>query len=159
MIREVIASNCSIQFDTAMMEKFNVHCTIPPEEYFSASLNAANTLATKQQAKTTEVQAEPSAQDEASDCVDALKPLHDDLVSLPLAPAWWLLEIIPFGFSWQDRFGVWHKKWEMHLGRGRYKNDTDPLLFHETVRVRMADASLKYTPKLQYTPGEEKYIW
>lgn len=156
MVREVIASNCGIQFDPAMMAKFNVHCMVPPEEYFSADLSAANTSATKQQGKTSEEQSKPSAQDEASDCVDALKSLHDELV---LLPAWWILEIIPLPFSWQDRLGVWHKKWELHLGRGRYKNDTDPMLFHETVRIRMADASLKYTPKLKYKPGEEKYVW
>lgn len=156
MIREVIASDCGIQFDSFVMEKLNVHSMIPPEEYFSAALSAANASATKEQGKSSEEQAKPSARDEASDHADAMKPLHDDLVRFP---AFWILEFIPFVFSWQDRFGAWHSKWEMHLGRGRYKNDTDPLLFHETVRIRMADASLKYTPKLKYTPGEEKYVW
>ena len=156
MVREIIASKCGIQFDTTMMAKFDVNPVMPPEQYYSTSLHNANASTHKPQATSSEDQPKPSEKDETSDAADAVKPLHDELALMPI---WWILEVIPLSFSWQDKLGQWHKKLELHLGRGRYKNDTDPLLFHETVRIRMTDASLKYTPKLKYTPGEEQYVW
>lgn len=51
---------------------------------------------------------EPSAEEMELDSTDALEPLHDEL---KLNPLWWLLEIIPLQFSWQDAQGVWHREW------------------------------------------------
>ena len=39
------------------------------------------------------------------DSTDALDPLHDDL---RLDVLWWLLEILPFPYSFQDVNNVWH---------------------------------------------------
>jgi hypothetical protein len=36
---------------------------------------------------------------------DALKPVHDEL---RINVIWWLLEIFPFPYSWQDVNYVWH---------------------------------------------------
>ena len=156
MVREVIGANCGIQFDTEMMSTFGVYPDMPPEHYFSTSLHDANASTHKPQATSSEEQSKPSAKDQALDSDDASKPLHDELVLMPL---WWILEVIPLTFSWQDKLGQWHKKWELHLGRGRYKNDTDPLLFHKTVEMRLADTSLNYKPKLKYKSGDEQYVW
>ena len=154
MIREIVESKCNIQFDYEMMEKFGVHPDIPTLDHPSMSLKVANALMHRPQAKSSIEQPEPSEQDKAADSVDALRPIHDELVLMPL---WWILEVIPLPFRWQDRFGKWHEKWELHLGRGRYKNKTDPILFHETVRIRMTEK--KYKPWLHYRPGEEQYVW
>lgn len=48
-----------------------------------------------------------STESTALDAQDAVAPMHDELKSNPL---WWLLEIIPMRFTWQDADGVWHKK-------------------------------------------------
>ena len=40
--------------------------------------------------------------------VDAVQPLHDEL---KLDRWWWLLEIIPTNYTYQDDRGVWHSKW------------------------------------------------
>lgn len=42
-----------------------------------------------------------------ADCVD---PIHDEL---KLSPMWWLLEMLPMPYSWQDADGVWQKKWRL----------------------------------------------
>ena len=36
---------------------------------------------------------------------DALHPINDDLKRLPI---WWMLEIMPMSYSYQDMKNVWH---------------------------------------------------
>lgn len=43
-----------------------------------------------------------------TELADAIAPLYDEL---QINKLWWILEIIPFPFVWQDDNGVWHKKW------------------------------------------------
>lgn len=146
MVREVVASQCGIQFDEAVMAKLNVHVSLPAPDFFLANSASNGSIpGTK-----------PSEQDCAADTVDATKPLHNEL---RLQPMWWILELVPLPFSWQDASGKWHKKWEFHLGRGRYVDQMGPLLFHETVRIRMNDKSLQYTPNAKYEKGKESYVW
>jgi hypothetical protein len=96
---------------------------------------------------------EPTAAELDMDNVDALQPIHDEL---KIDPLWWLLEIIPLQFSWQDADGVWHRDWNFHLGRGRDIVDPQPN-FHVTVKTRMSSA-LKYTPKAKWKAGTEVYL-
>ncbi|KAL5482738.1 hypothetical protein ACEPAI_9332 [Sanghuangporus weigelae] len=146
MVREVIASQCGIQFDAAVMESLHVHASLQTPEYYAAAGSAAEGTPGPR----------PSKEDCTADEVDATKPLHDELRIMPI---WWTLEIIPLPFSWQDAKGVWHKKWEFHLGRGRSVDHTGPLLLHKTVQMRMNDASLRYTPAAKYEKGNEEYVW
>lgn len=44
----------------------------------------------------------------AASAIDAVQPIHDELV---LDKWWWLLEIIPTNYAWQDGKGKWHSKW------------------------------------------------
>lgn len=39
---------------------------------------------------------------------DALAPMFDEL---QIKKSWWLLEILPLPFSYQDAHGKWHNKW------------------------------------------------
>ncbi|GJJ08046.1 hypothetical protein Clacol_002253 [Clathrus columnatus] len=77
------------------------------------------------------------------DARDAIQPLHD---SLKTTPVWWILEIFPFVLSWQDESGVWHRDWRWNLGRPR-RIYSPVVNLHITVRERMEDESLKYTPR------------
>jgi hypothetical protein len=38
------------------------------------------------------------------DNIDALEPIHDEL---KLDPLWWILEILPLTFAWQNASGKW----------------------------------------------------
>ena len=49
---------------------------------------------------------EPTVSEIEMDSTDALEPLHDELQVNYL---WWLLEVIPFPYSWEDAYHVWHK--------------------------------------------------
>ncbi|KAF9560892.1 hypothetical protein CPC08DRAFT_459719 [Agrocybe pediades] len=99
------------------------------------------------------IQLEPTEEELDMDNNDALEPIHDELKANPL---WWLLEIVPTKYSWQDANGVWHGKWSFNLGRGRNIMDPQPN-FHATVRRRM-QSPLKYTPKAKWTFGTESYV-
>ncbi|KIM40908.1 hypothetical protein M413DRAFT_445679 [Hebeloma cylindrosporum] len=96
---------------------------------------------------------EPTTAELDMDNIDAVQPIHDEL---KIDPLWWLLEIIPLHFSWQDADGVWHRDWNFHLGRGRTIVDPQPN-FHITVKTRMTSA-LKYTPKAKWKAGTEVYL-
>jgi len=52
---------------------------------------------------------EPTTAELDMDNIDALQPIHDEL---KIDRLWWLLEIIPLQFSWQDADGVWHRDWK-----------------------------------------------
>jgi hypothetical protein len=45
----------------------------------------------------------------------------------------------------------------IHMGRGRKLIDPSPK-FHISVKQRMEDRSLNYTPKAKWTPGTETYV-
>ncbi|KAL7280019.1 hypothetical protein ACG7TL_006433 [Trametes sanguinea] len=115
--------------------------------------------------------------DDGLDCsADALAPLHDMLKS---NPTWWLLEIVPTWYKVQQPDGTWKTKWWwvlLILGspsggacfEGPLQADRDASLgsiwadtppnFHVTVRERMQDPSLKYTPRAKYAQGKEVYV-
>ncbi|KAH9480717.1 hypothetical protein JR316_0007317 [Psilocybe cubensis] len=100
-----------------------------------------------------DLQLEPGAPELEMDAVDAVQPIHDELKSNPL---WWLLEIIPLQYSWQDAKGVWHRSWSFHLGKGRKIQDPNPK-FHTTVMKRM-QSPLNYSPKARFTAGSETFV-
>ena len=81
MVRQVMASGCGIRFDDAALARNYILPMLPP--------------------------ADPSTSEEPDvDAADAVQPLSDELVKNPL---WWILEILPLTFVWQDAIGVWHK--------------------------------------------------
>ncbi|KAF8073979.1 hypothetical protein FPV67DRAFT_1739295 [Lyophyllum atratum] len=130
MVQEVQRARCGILFDDYALERASI-----------SRLMFADTPL------------EVSPGEAELDLGDALQPIHDQLKENVL---WWLLEIIPLTYSWQDDKGVWHREFNFNFGRGRQIRDVNPY-FHETVKQRMEDAKLKYKPKAKWTAGSEKY--
>lgn len=79
------------------------------------------------------------------DSLDATQPLND---AFKKNPVWWVLEVLPLSWVWQDDKGAWHRQWRFNLGRGR-KIEGDPEI-HPTVKLRVQDKQLKYTPRAQW---------
>ena len=90
MIREVIESKCGIQFDPEAMKAANV------------KIGDLSTII-----KHIEDGSHRCAADAESDKKDVLQPIHDSLSN----PLWWILELIPLRFSWQNKEGAWVKAW------------------------------------------------
>jgi len=174
MVREVMMSQCGILFDNEALQRLGIsECamtvptTIPSEANQSAAtkpgsndtkevkLNAPGTTVTTSPASGSDGGVSGSDSQTKLDLIDAVKPEHDEL-GWKGKWAWWLLEIIPTSYAWQDKDGVWHKTWSIHLGKGRIIPDPNPK-FHITVKERMEDAKLKYKPSATWT-GNPVYV-
>jgi len=134
MVREIMTANCGIYFDEAALARYGINWTPP----------------------ITPVKASP--QELHDDKPDATQPLHDQLVERWL---WWILELIPTQYAYQDAVGKWHSSWSIHLGKGRLIPDhgpESPPKFHVSVKERLADKALKYTPKAKWKAGTEVYV-
>jgi hypothetical protein len=82
MVRQVVASQCGIIFDQAAL----AHNLIP---LFSFSHT---------------ISADSGCRDTELDKLDAIQPIHDEL---QMDRQWWLLELIPLHYMFQDAQGVW----------------------------------------------------
>lgn len=153
MVREVISSQCGILFKDAVTSTMNVQVDLPAETFTTPASSSS-----QQQGPFPSTSQEPAStgSDASLDTNDCVKPLHDQLKARPI---WWLLEVVPFLSSYQDEMGNWHRRWGGNHGRGRIASTSVPLLFHETVRLRMENEALNYNPKAQYRKGEVKYVW
>lgn len=137
MVREVASAQCGLQFDTAALaragipnnvfshESFRLRCSgssagtadkrfsplFVPQEFTREPKAHSQEDGTevKDEAGST-ASSDPNADSGGLDAAndDALQPIHDEL---QLNKAWWLLEIVPTDYSWQDGKGVWHTKW------------------------------------------------
>ncbi|KAI0032570.1 hypothetical protein K488DRAFT_49576 [Vararia minispora EC-137] len=98
----------------------------------------------------------PGPQDiQSSDAPDAEQKLTDELV---VVPAWWLLEIVPTNYTYQDvKTNKWVSEWSIHLGRGRWVPESPTTNFHSSVKQRMDNVQLKYEPRARYKQDRVVY--
>jgi hypothetical protein len=151
MVREVMNSSCGIMFDEAQLLRWNIplQMTPPPSPLPPSSpLPSPSSPLRKTGPKS------PARQVPDTSAQDALAPLDDQLKKNIL---WWILELFPLHYSWQDAKNVWHREYTFHLGKGREVLDVNPY-FHTTVKTRMEDAKLKYKPKAKWNHGTETYV-
>jgi len=128
MVRQVVASRCGIQFDEAALAQSYINPIVPP---VGPSTSAGPDV----------------------DIADASQPLDNQLVKNPL---WWILEILPLTFAWQDVKGAWHKTIRINAGRPRTIYTHRPK-FHTTVKTRIDDKALKYRPAARWE-GQVEYV-
>jgi len=171
MVKQVILSKCGIKFDDEAMKRADIDVstiiapTQPDVEIVSEAddgLAIPTSLAPPsspgedgsvdyiiQKGKDKEPEEQPWSREQ-----EFLTDIHDELKVKPL---WWLLEIVPIKFIWQEADGTWKSKWGVNLGRGRQIRDAQPN-FHNSVRQRMAAEELRYKPRAKWTPGTERYV-
>ncbi|KAI0271808.1 hypothetical protein BGY98DRAFT_1091085 [Russula aff. rugulosa BPL654] len=87
------------------------------------------------------------------DAQDAVQKITDQLWKMPL---WWILEILPMTYMYQNAQDKWNTTFVPHLGRGR-RVPQGPA-FHASVKLRMDDPKLKYKPRARYEKGTETYV-
>ncbi|KAI0699326.1 hypothetical protein C8T65DRAFT_659921 [Cerioporus squamosus] len=180
MVREVVLAQCGIAFDQAAL----VRAKIPDAIFTGTGMLLSKAALTTREGATLAAkdgslpsQSDPATpgtgpqpQDPAADPSSgsgsgsdsdplgvggaALQPIHDEL---QLTKSWWLLEILPLTYQYQDANGKWVTKWWIHLGRGREIQENKPK-FHVTVKERMQDQNSKYAPRAKWTTGTETYV-
>lgn len=85
MVRQIVVSGCDIQFDDLALARNNIDIISFP---------------------VTSINAFPKELED--DKTDVTQALHDDLKTMSL---WWILEVLPTQYAYQDGNGVWHQKW------------------------------------------------
>lgn len=79
-------SGCGIQFDEAALDR--------------ASISKISAPMRKQPICLTASQEESRS---AADAMDVLEPIHGQSL------LWWVLELVPLHYTWQDIKGIWHR--------------------------------------------------
>lgn len=114
MVKQVILSQCGILFDQAALRR--------------ADIDIANVVFTDPQQPTVRdfwkktpqvpksIPPAPDGEDAGDDGVPEIWPTDQDVLAdchdqLKLAKAWWMLEVLPMKYAWQDASGKWHAKW------------------------------------------------
>lgn len=134
MVREVVQAQCGIAFDEAALVRANIpesifrgvgfplppqtiishtprhHKLVAPEEEGTSSSSAERSDSADPPLK---IQPPLAPSDQSGDnsldaSADAVQPTHDAFKS---SPAWWLLEIVPISYPWQQASGQWKNIW------------------------------------------------
>jgi len=179
MVREIVKAQCHIRFDETALAQWNIPITaiervpIPvareasdstlrdedtPDKYHASLAREANgststSISTPgHQAAAEAPSAFPPIQ-ESLDKMDAVQKMGNALKKNVL---WWALELVPTYYECQNEHDEWIGRWRFNLGSGR-RVPSDPL-FHESVKIRMENPLLNYSPRAQYKKGAEKYV-
>ncbi|KAF9644334.1 hypothetical protein BDM02DRAFT_3213730 [Thelephora ganbajun] len=155
MVKQVILSQCGIRFDAAALKRADIDvatialagAVLPTSPSSSGGNGSGGYITRKGKERDVEEQNWPREE-------DVLADIHDEL---KIHPLWWILEIVPMKFKWQEADGTWKSEWSVNLGRGRQIRTEQPD-FHDTVRQRMAVVELKYQPRAKWTRGTERYV-
>jgi len=123
MVKQVILSQCGITFDAAALRRADIDVSTivlagPAQQTVeqlwrrkpetssgplspSAEDDSGEDMIQKGKEKEPEAQVWPQDQ-------DVLTDIHDQLKSRPI---WWILELMPMKFTWQEADGTWKSKW------------------------------------------------
>jgi len=177
MLHEIVKAPCHIQFDEAALNLWSIPITAikpiittreasdstlrdepevavaqeMPDKYPSLSRRGANTNTSRSEG--TRV---PSAYQHLEESLEATEAVQKMGNALKENILWWIIEIIPTYHERQDDQDEWVGEWGLHFGRGR-ELPSRPL-FHESVKTRMSDPVLDYSPRAQYEKGTELYV-
>ncbi|KAI0322401.1 hypothetical protein OF83DRAFT_1094151 [Amylostereum chailletii] len=164
MVKEVMQAQCGVLFEDAAFQRWNIPLSSlsnifqPVGGPKQRSINEYVALHHKGDGKSKAGSAEERANSETSEsgreAIDVMQPINDPLKSQPL---WWLLEIIPTRYSYQSpETNQWVSKLSFHLGRGRYVPPNPK--FHDSVKLRIDQTEMDYTPRARYQAGTETYV-
>ncbi|THH01373.1 hypothetical protein EW026_g1303 [Hermanssonia centrifuga] len=155
MIRECFRTNTGILFLTKSLRDISLdpeslypEVIVRPEPLFTPPILPA--VAKKQKRALTE---------EEADAIDALCPIYDQL---RMKPFWWMLEVMPVKRWVRTEEKKWLKEYTfMNLGRGRklYREGSDGLFLHRTMKIRMEALDLKDGPYLPRAKFQTEPTW
>jgi len=158
MIRQVVLSQVGILFDPEALVRADIDIAAISQFIEAAPVASPSSSGEHVQTKIDAFTVTKNVRDSVESSItdrgqDSLQPIHDALKN----PLWWILEVVPMRYSWQDADGTWHRKWGINFGKGRTIHSTNPR-FHVSVKERMDDPGLKYVPKAKWTKGTEVYV-
>jgi len=115
MVREVMLAQCGILWDHAALVHWNVPVTVqeafklktPTSDFGSYHQSNLHRWLRKNSLTDSRDGADMDS-DERREQVDATQPMDDELKKNPL---WWMVEVMPMKYSYQDESGRWVSRW------------------------------------------------
>ncbi|KAN0127605.1 Uncharacterized alpha/beta hydrolase domain (DUF2235) domain containing protein [Lactarius tabidus] len=169
MVREILKTKCHILFDETALKEWSIpveKIKQAPDSGHLREISDSTTLHTPQVTltplkppdmpdlgKESAGTATPESLD--ADALDAVQDIGDQLKKNAF---WWIIEIIPTNYMWQNEQDEWVGGWSINSGRGRKVPSHPRPLFHESVRTRCQDPDLDYVPAARYERGVEEYV-
>lgn len=117
MVKQVVLSQCGILFDHAALRKADIDIstvviTDPHQptvsDFWRKGLKMSKSPSTESSREEADGRSRhntaelwPKDQDALTDCHDALKG----------GKTWWMLEVLPTKYAWQEANGKWNAKW------------------------------------------------
>ncbi|KAN0124133.1 Uncharacterized alpha/beta hydrolase domain (DUF2235) domain containing protein [Lactarius tabidus] len=161
MVREILKTGSHILFDETALNEWSTSMEMikqaPGSELMRETLHTLQVTPTPLKTsdmpdlgKGSEGTATPDA-----DALDAVQGIGDQLKKNAF---WWIIEIIPTNYMWQNAQDEWVGGWSINSGRGRKVPSHPRPLFHESVRTRCQDPDLDYVPAARYERGIEEYV-
>ncbi|KAH9964161.1 hypothetical protein BC827DRAFT_1128153 [Russula dissimulans] len=143
MIEQIVEADCQILFDWDAFARWHI----------PTALGQHKSTCQPQDEGATTTEAGSEVVIDPQDAEDAIRRIYDQLKRIPL---WWILEFIPFSFTYQNQDNKWVTTWTPNFGRGRWVPPSP--LFHKSVKARERDLKLKYKPRARYEKGTERYV-
>jgi len=159
MVKQVVISQCGILFDHAALRKADIDISSiafmdPRQPTVGDFWKESHTSQPPSTAPGRENANGHDAAELWPTDHDVLADCHDELKS---KKHWWMLEMFPLKYAWQEADGKWNAKWGFNLGKGRKIRQEEPH-FHRSVRERMLVEELNYRPRARWNVGKERYV-
>ncbi|PCH40124.1 hypothetical protein WOLCODRAFT_98323 [Wolfiporia cocos MD-104 SS10] len=148
MVRQIMLAQCGITFDDNALRRLN----IPPSVVTGIEFPITPPQVEKRP-QTSSSSGSDAERPDTLDKMNALQPLHDELYRRAF---WWILEVLPMSYNWQEKSGKWRTSWCIHFAKGRHLPEHPS--FHVTVKERMNDKALQYHPRAIWKSGTEVYV-
>jgi len=117
MVKQVTLSRCGIKFDAAALKRADIDVsTTTPADPTQQTMEQF--LGRESDPEPAAVSSPPGEDGSEGDMIqkgkgkDVLADIHDQLRAQPL---WWILELMPMKFTWQEADGRWKSKWGYEL--------------------------------------------
>lgn len=120
MVRQIVLAQCGVVFDQDALDRLGIPTSVftgegftltPPlrDEKHRHPSHGADPGSSSTAAEGDDNQLLGTDSEALEDLKPhALQPMHDQLKIIPL---WWILEILPTSYNWQERSGRWHTSW------------------------------------------------
>lgn len=106
MIEQIVGADCPIQFDLSVFRRWKVPVAIVQQGYPSLSQGKS---APKSRERDGDGEGDGYGVDtDQQDAQDVVQRMDDELKA---NPAWWILEIFPMSYSFQDAQDKWTTRW------------------------------------------------
>ena len=103
MVRQIMLAQCGITFDNDALRRHNI-----PPSVVTAIEFPVTPPEFEKRPQTSSSSDSDAERPDALDQQNAVQPLHDELIRRAF---WWILEVLPMSYNWQEKNGKWHTSW------------------------------------------------